>query len=993
MKKRWLALLLAATLLVPTAAGLASCRSDDPAQTTQDAVQSPQPAILPLTSARAVDKGDLTYYLDEAGALYTSYGDHITKLADLSATQICISDNTLWFASDCTLSTYDLTTGEITVVVVRKSPITTFAMYGDTIYYLCGDQLYDGDQLLLDFSTRKGPENASLATVCDFELKSEDEILLFLPNPHYQDEETTPGYLLSEQNDTYITYRYKISTDTISGYDYLSQEGSGSLTATSGAITINGVVLPFADYPVGSYFTQNGGPCTCHTKGYCISNNKSWENCIRYWPNKTNYQVDLRGVQCMGFARFCQWRLYGAHDFMNNTDFYNAFGSKLAAGGWTANTVKKVFMEVGPGGHIRTGAGHSMFVISVTTTGFVTYECNTNAKDCKIYTRQWTWDSFYTSLRSREILYYNMPRNVDINGGQLPDEGYKVGSYRVAANGGLNLRTEPSTTSGSILATIPNGTILQVTALQAVGQYYWGYTSHNGKSGWVRLDYAVYQSAEIYSISITNLPTQISYTVGDTFSTAGMTVEARFTDGTAFDIAGYTCTGYDLTKAGIQTITVSYGRFYDTFQINVQEKQIPPTSITLSDGNLTLLVGDQYQLGYTLLPVDTTQKIVHWASSNPSVISVAEGVIQAQSIGSAVVTATTENGLVAECTFTVINMPTGTNWSVTADGQPLSCLPNGIESVDYSIRYRLPTAYGWSEWIYGDIPADKTNYQCQFRSFTATFVDPLSGKTLHLFTVELNQIIDLTGYQLEADGYLFAGWFYDPQAATVQDISKAAPLQITITGDLLLYAGWIPLGQMAKDPSDPFGTTNGMIDEFGFAGVEVKVAGDSTGIRYLGRISNAMVKKLESLHAKNKPLQPKDGTAKNIGYGMVVQMSAYINSTNPMILKSDAKYLDRGGAVTVPAVRTYTEYDGYILFNAFVCGFSAAHYSTDFAARPYLTYADANGIEHTHYFTCSGENTAGGGYYTNLTAEAKKLVAVPGIDPVIKKWLEENILR
>ena len=481
--------------------------------------------------------------------------------------------------------------------------------------------------------------------------------------------------------------------------------------------------------------------------------------------------------------------------------------------------------------------------------------------------------------------------------------------------------------------------------------------------------------------------------MGDEFSTAGMTVEARFTDGTAFDIAGYTCTGYDMSKAGIQTVTVSYGRFYDTFQINLQEKHIPPTSITLSDSNLTLLVGDQYQLGYTLLPLDTTQKIVHWTSTDPSVIAVSEGVIQAQSVGSARVTATTENGLSAECTFTVIDMPTGTNWSVTADGQPLSCLPNGIESVDYSIRYRLPTTYGWSEWIYGDIPAEQTTYQCQFRSFTATFVDPLSGKTLHLFTVELNQIIDLTGYQLEADGYLFAGWFYDPQAATVQDISKAAPLQITITGDLLLYAGWIPLGQMAKDPSDPFGNTNGMIDEFGFAGVEVKIAGDSTGIRYLGRISNAMVKKLESLHAKNRPLQPKDGTAKNIGYGMVVQMSAYINSSNPVILKSDAKYLDRGGAVTVPAVRTYTEYNGYILFNAFVCGFSAAHYGTDFAARPYLTYSDANGIEHTHYFTYSGENAVGGGYYTNLTAEAKKLVAVPSIDPVIKKWLEENILR
>ncbi len=989
MKKRWLALLLAATMLVPTAAGLVSCKSTDPAITTEPAKQ---PIASPLTSARAVDKGDMTYYLDENGALYTLYGDHLTKLADLSATEICVQGNTLWFASGNTLSTYDLSSGEQVIVGGTPEPITSFAMLEHKIYYLCGDKLYDNNDLLVDFATRKGSDDASLASVCDFELKSADEILLFLPNPHYKDEETTPGYLLTEENDTYITYRYKISADSITPYDF--GEGSGTLTSTSGAITINGVALPFSDYPVGSYFTQNGGPCSCHTKGYCISNNKSWENCVRYWPNKNNYQVDLCGVQCMGFARFCQWRLYGTHDFSNTTDFYNAFGKKLAAGQWTANTVKNVFMDVGPGGHIRTGAGHSMFVISVTATGFVTYECNSNNKDCIIYTRQWTWESFYLSLRSREILYYNMPRNVEINNGQIPDtDDYQIGAYRVAANGGLNLRTHPSTTEGTVIETIPNGTILQITKLQKVSPYYWGYTTHNGNEGWVRLDYAVYQNAEISSIHITTPPAKTTYTVGDDFSTAGMVVEARFTNGTAFDIAGYTCTGYDMNQAGEQTVTVSYSGFKDTFRITVKMKEIPPTSITLSDSKLTLLIGDEYQLGYTLLPVDTTQKTIKWTSSNSGVISVSEGVIQAVGIGSATVTATTENGLTAKCVLTVINMPTGTNWSATANGNPLTALPLGIESVDYSIRYRLPSGDGWSEWIYGNIPSDITDYQCQFRSFTATFVDPLSGKTLHLFTVELNQIIDLNKYQLEADGYLFAGWFYNPKAASEQDASYAAPLTITITGDLLVYAGWIPLGTMAKDSNDPFGPAGEMVPEFGFAGVEVKVAGESTGIRYLGRISTALINKLEKLNKKNNPLQPKKNTAKDIGFGMVTQMSAYINSHNPMILKSDAKYLDKGGAVTVPAVRTYATYNGYILFNAFVCGFTAGHYDTNFAARPYITYADANGIEHTYYFTYTGENSAGGGYYTNLYAEAKKMVADPALDPVVKKWLEENILN
>lgn len=986
MKKRWLALLLAAAMLAPTAAGLFSCQSRDSADSAST-TNPPDRITSPLTSAGAVDKGDMTYYLDEAGALLVAYGDDRTKLADLGATGICIAGNTLWFCAGNTLSTYDLTSGKQTVYTTHSDPIDAFALLENTVYILSAQKIYQNGILLLDCNTREASDGSLLATICGIELKSADEILLYLPNPHYQDEDTTPGYLLSD-NDTHLTYLYQVSTNTILPYQLDETESSGSITSTSGAITINGIILPFADYPVGSYFSQNGGPCSCHTKGYCISNNKSWENCIRYWPNKSNYQVDLCGVQCMGFARFCQWRLYGSHDYMNSSGFYNAFGGKIAAGSWTANTVKKVLTEAGPGGHLRTGAGHSLFVISVTSAGFVTYECNTSAKDCKIYTRQWTWDSFYYSLHSREILYYNMPVDGN-NSGVLPEENYQVGSYRVAANGGLNLRSEPSTSSGSVLHTIPNGTILEVTEVKAVGAYYWGYTIHEGQSGWVRLDYAIYQKAEISSISITTLPTKVTYLVGDPFTTEGMTVEARFTDGTAFDIAGYTCSGYDLSKPGTYTVTVAYGSFRDTFSITVQDKVVPPTSITLSDSHLILLVGDNYQMGYTLLPADATQKTIHWTSSNEAVLTVSQGVIQTETTGQATITATTENGLTATCTVTVIQMPTGTNWSTTADGTPLTSLPVGIEPVDYSIRYRVPQGTGWGDWVYGDIPATLQVYQCQFRSFTATFVNTLDGKTVNLFTVELNQIVCLSDYQLSEDGYLFTGWYYNPQAAASQDATYAATLDITITGDLLLYAGWIYLGNIQRDENDPF-SSDAMVPEFGFAGTEVKVAGESTGIRYIARISTSLIAKLESLHASNRPLQPATALSKQIGFGMLIRMRSY--TTTDLVKDEDHYFLYKGGTVTVPAKRTYATYNGYILFNAFVCGFTQDYYKTNFVARPYLTYSDANGILHTHYFTYTGPNGQGGGYFTNLYAEAEKLVADPTLDPVTKKWLEDNIL-
>lgn len=992
MKRKWLAAILSAAMLFPTVTGLVSCTkqgSTNTPPTVTDTPVTPPQTTQPLTSARAVDKGDMIYYLDSDGALWASYSDHSTHIAPLDASQICIEGETLWYASGSVLSTYNLATGSTSEYTRQTGEITTFAICGEAVYYLCEDKLYRNDDLLIDLSARTAPDGSSLAAVCDFELREEDTILLFLPNPHYQDEDTTPGYLLSDRNDTFITYQYTISTDTLTLYDYEAGEDSESETTDTDNIVINGWTLPFEDYPVGSYFSQNGEACTCHVVGGCVTNTKKGENCIRYWPNKSNPQIDLRGVQCMGFARFCQWRLFGVHDYGNSTDFYNAFGKKLAAGSWTANTVKNTFTEVGPGGHIRTGAGHSLFVISVTATGFVTYECNTSDKDCKIYTRQWTWDSFYRYARSRELLYYNMPR--DYTPPEIPpaEESYQTGSYRVAADGGLNLRAE-ATTDSERLTLIPNGTILQITAIQKVGTYHWGYTTYDGKSGWVRLDYTVYQNAKVASIQITSLPDKVNYTVGDQFSTAGMTVEAKFTDGTAFDIAGYTCSGYNMEEAGTYTVKVTYGSFSDSFTITVKEKVIVPTSLTLELSSITLLVGDTYTLSYVLLPEDTTQKTVTWTTTDRYTATISDGTINAVGSGTAVIKATTENGITATCRVTVITMPTGTNWSATEEGAPLSSLPFGIEAVDYSIRYRLPEGNGWGEWIYADeIPSDLTKYQCQFRSFTATFVNTLDGQTVDLFTVELNQVIDLKDFTLQKDGYLFTGWYTDPQAAEAHDTSRAASRKTTVTKDLLLYAGWIPLDQMAADPDDPFAAAPN-VSKFGMAGIELLPSGDATGLRFLARISTTLISEIESLHKNNRDLQPDKATDTGIGFGMVVRMKSY---TVAQLVKADNSYLYKGGAVTVPAQRTFASYNGYILFNAFVCGYTREYYKTDFVARPYITYTDVNGLTHTYYFTATGTGSQGGGVYTSLYAEAEKMVASDNVGPVIKKWLEDNILN
>ena len=77
-------------------------------------------------------------------------------------------------------------------------------------------------------------------------------------------------------------------------------------------------------------------------------------------------------------------------------------------------------------------------------------------------------------------------------------------------------------------------------------------------------------------------------------------------------------------------------------------------SISLNNTSLTLEKGQTTTLKATYSPSDTYYKTLTWKSDNSSVVSVNEdGKITANKNGSAVITATTNNGKTAKCTITV----------------------------------------------------------------------------------------------------------------------------------------------------------------------------------------------------------------------------------------------------------------------------------------------------------------------------------------------------
>ena len=131
--------------------------------------------------------------------------------------------------------------------------------------------------------------------------------------------------------------------------------------------------------------------------------------------------------------------------------------------------------------------------------------------------------------------------------------------------------------------------------------------------------------------------------------------------------------------------------------VTVSRKEIPITEISLDKSSATLTEGETTTLVATVLPENTTYgKSVKWSSSNVAVATVdLMGKVTAKSAGTAVITATSENGKTASCTVTVNKKDTYTGLR-DVDGNWMY-FENGNVNSDYAglVNYE-------SLWFYVD---------------------------------------------------------------------------------------------------------------------------------------------------------------------------------------------------------------------------------------------------------------------------------------------------
>ena len=83
------------------------------------------------------------------------------------------------------------------------------------------------------------------------------------------------------------------------------------------------------------------------------------------------------------------------------------------------------------------------------------------------------------------------------------------------------------------------------------------------------------------------------------------------------------------------------------------KSEVQPTGISISENDISLAIGETAQLTAAVSPSNATHKDVTWNSDNTGVANVNNGFVTAVGEGWAIVTASTSNGMTAQCTVTV----------------------------------------------------------------------------------------------------------------------------------------------------------------------------------------------------------------------------------------------------------------------------------------------------------------------------------------------------
>lgn len=189
----------------------------------------------------------------------------------------------------------------------------------------------------------------------------------------------------------------------------------------------------------------------------------------------------------------------------------------------------------------------------------------------------------------------------------------------------------------------------------------------------------------IVSVDIVDEPVKTEYEQGDTLDFSGGTIKISYEDETTatIPITEDMVSGYDMDLIGEQNVTVTYCGVSTTYPITVKEVSL--RGISLNQSKVSLERNKTLQLSVNYTPANASDKTIEWTSSDSTIAKVdGNGLVTAKNKGTAIISATSANGLVAQCEVSVLipcatitlnktsaNMKVGDTLKLTAQMLPL----------------------------------------------------------------------------------------------------------------------------------------------------------------------------------------------------------------------------------------------------------------------------------------------------------------------------------
>ena len=227
------------------------------------------------------------------------------------------------------------------------------------------------------------------------------------------DTETAKNYIRY----AYIKYTVANKSGTLKYYWKLTYTSGKTKTTSAQSVTVNKSSVSISTNYTGTssttsssyYALVNGTKLKAGTTFYTYTKSGSKYTKTTggsgYYVKVGSSYVNVKAAQCLGFAHYIQYLLYGKYD--GTTSTLNTGFTQIAKNKTTTSSNAKTYItQAGAGAHIRVynksyGTDHSLIVISTTSKGFYYVDANGTSGNNIVSVGYMTWSSFakkYTKI-------------------------------------------------------------------------------------------------------------------------------------------------------------------------------------------------------------------------------------------------------------------------------------------------------------------------------------------------------------------------------------------------------------------------------------------------------------------------------------------------------------------------------------------------------------------------------------------------------------------